>query len=137
MSAETTSPLALPPTLAAEAVRLPRRLAFAAGALTVLFCAALVAPAAITGSATQAEILRSAVFTLPLASVLLCLAAALATLLLTRARFQASVLPDTEAVVGRAARVPQVAGWIADLDTTQAARAAAEILQAGPGRVSN
>jgi phosphoenolpyruvate-protein kinase (PTS system EI component) len=36
-----------------------------------------------------------------------------------------------------AARVPQVAGWIADLDTTQAARAAAEILQAGPGRVSN
>ena len=35
-----------------------------------------------------------------------------------------------------AARVPRVAGWIADLDTTAAAGTAAELLQAGPGRVS-
>ncbi|MDQ2813876.1 MAG: PEP-utilizing enzyme [Actinomycetota bacterium] len=35
-----------------------------------------------------------------------------------------------------AARVPQVASWIADLDTTTAARTAAQILQPGPGRVN-
>ena len=95
MSAEPTATLALTPTLAAEAVRLTRRLAFSAGALTALFCAALAAPAALIGSELHAEMLRSAVLTLPLAAVLLCLAAALATLLITRARFQASVLPDT------------------------------------------
>ena len=107
MKAEQTPASLLPPTLAAEAVRLTRRLTFAAGALSVLLALALVSPAAITGSDAHAETLRSAVFTLPLAATLLCLAAALASLLLTRARFQASVLPDTAAVVGRAARVPQ------------------------------
>jgi regulator of protease activity HflC (stomatin/prohibitin superfamily) len=96
----------LPPTLAAEAVRLTRRLSLAAGVLSLLLALPLAAPATLAG-ALRAELLRSAVFTLPLAAVLLCLAASLATVLLTRARFQASVLPDTAPVVGRAARVPQ------------------------------
>jgi regulator of protease activity HflC (stomatin/prohibitin superfamily) len=107
MSAEPISSTSLPPTLAAEAVRLTRRLAFAAGSLAALLCMPLVAPVVVIGRDTHAEILRSATFTLPLAATLLCLAAALAALLLARARFQAAVLPDTASVVGRAARVPQ------------------------------
>ena len=106
MSADPPSPALLPPTLAAEAVRLTRRLSLAAGVLSLLLALPLAAPATLAG-ALRAELLRSAVFTLPLAAVLLCLAASLATVLLTRARFQASVLPDTAPVVGRAARVPQ------------------------------
>ncbi|MEJ0046601.1 MAG: SPFH domain-containing protein [Rhodospirillales bacterium] len=107
MSAEPTSPALPPPTLAAEAVRLTRRLTFSAGALCAVLALALAAPATLTGGALHAELLRSGVFTLPLAALLLCLAGSLATLLLARARYEASLLPDLAPRVGRAARIPQ------------------------------
>jgi regulator of protease activity HflC (stomatin/prohibitin superfamily) len=96
-----------PPTLAIEAERLVRRLAAAALVLSIGLAVPLVAPLRLTGLALAGELRRGGALTLPLAALLLCVAATEATLLLARARRQASQAPAEAAAVGRAARIPQ------------------------------
>jgi regulator of protease activity HflC (stomatin/prohibitin superfamily) len=79
-------------------------LALLAFALSVLLGLAWRAPA---WFAAAAELRRSFIIALPLASVLLCLAALAGTLIVAGARLHAARTPSEHRRVGRAARVPQ------------------------------
>src|SRR5277367_5044120 len=97
----------LDPVLALSGYRRVRGLSIALGNAAAALLVVLAAPGWLLGGAVQAEIWRGGVVAVPLAALMVALAALLGTLVVTAARLRAARDPAAERDLGRAARWPQ------------------------------